>query len=113
MDKQAALRLETYDPWLADRAMWPSAAARLLPEPLVDRSARLDLERDRVTLLVGPRQAGKTTLVWSRLVELDAPPPFLDLDDPLLREPCASGGHFVETLSSRGCGHSSAGAAPR
>lgn len=95
MDNDTLLRLETYNPWLADRDSWPGAAAKYLPARPVARSEDLALEPDLVELIVGPRQAGKSTLIWLRASTLPSPPLLVNLDDRLLRRICGSGAQFL------------------
>ena len=98
MDNEILLRLEEYNPWLRDPALWPDDVDRFLPDRIIDRQVGLDLRRDRVALVIGPRQAGKSTRIWLALRELAAPPLLIDLDDPLMHGLCASGAHLLSEL---------------
>ncbi|MFH1466252.1 MAG: ATP-binding protein [Pseudomonadota bacterium] len=106
MDNSTLLRLETYNPWLRDPSLWPSALSARLPAEVVARSVRLTLDPARATLVVGPRQAGKSTLILLRLQREARPPLLLPLDDPLLRDLCLSGAHFAERVRTLGPGFS-------
>ncbi len=94
-------RLVQLNPWLLDRDAWDAAVARSLPTPFVPRavdSSRL-LHPQRATLVVGPRQAGKSTMVWSLLADR-APGEVvvLNMDDQLLREWAGSAVGLVDEL---------------
>jgi uncharacterized protein len=102
MDDSTLLRLETYNPWLREPSAWPGALGPRLPAAPVARSAILPLDTRRTTLVVGPRQAGKSTLILLRLAEQDTGPLILALDDPLLRGICSSGARFLEAYEQLG-----------
>lgn len=75
-----------------------------LPQDFVARkqvaTERL-LEPARGHLVVGPRQAGKSTLAWSVLRQLTRPL-FLNLEEPILRAWCASPAQFMADLTELG-----------
>ncbi len=98
MDADLALRLEQYNPWLVEPGVWPGAADRYLPEQVIPRRAGITLRKNRVSLVVGPRQAGKSTMIWLGLRGLERPPLLVNLDDPLLRAMCDSGAGFLSAL---------------
>lgn len=102
MDRGALLRLEEYNPWLADPVAWPAAAERFLPDRPIARHSGLELELDRIELVIGPRQAGKSTLLWLAASELKSPPLVVNLDDALLRSLCQSGAGFLAEVRSLG-----------
>jgi len=102
MDDSTLLRLETYNPWLREPSAWPSALGPRLPAAPVERGAELPLDARRTTLVVGPRQAGKSTLIQLRLAKLETAPLILALDDPLLRGFCSSGARFLEAYKKLG-----------
>lgn len=98
MDSNLALRLEQYNPWLVDPGAWPAGAARHLPERVIPRRTGVALRNNRVSLVVGPRQAGKSTMIWLGLDGLGRPPLLVNLDDPLLRALCDSGAGFLSAI---------------
>ena len=102
MDRSLLLLLERYNPWLRDEATWPDALSRLLPTSIVTRAADMPLDSDQLGLVVGPRQAGKSTLISMRLRELARPPLIVNLDDPALRRLCASGAAFLNAVDELG-----------
>jgi predicted AAA+ superfamily ATPase len=91
------------NPWLLRPTEWTAAAAAHLPANYLPRSveglaaARWD-ESDLVHLVVGPRQAGKTTLVWRHLTSVGPQVLFLSMEDPRLRSWCESPALFAADL---------------
>lgn len=104
-DLVALLRRE--NPWLDDPIRWPPAVEAHLPERYVPRHqpdvARLDatgLSRDKATLLIGPRQAGKSTWVWHHIRRLPPRVLFVDCELHRLRAWCSDPGEFLADLSA-------------
>ncbi len=60
-------------------------AARHLPKAYVPRRMRLEGDVERVTIVVGPRQSGKSTLIWKTLAESSRPTLFLNCEEPSIR----------------------------
>ncbi|MEN6319808.1 MAG: ATP-binding protein [Syntrophaceae bacterium] len=79
-------RILQYNPWLTQPKEADALILRFLPETYVHRDAEpVNLVNDRALLIVGPRQSGKSTLVW-RLLQSFAPNIlYLSMEDPLLR----------------------------
>jgi uncharacterized protein len=102
MDRSSLLLLERYNPWLADQAAWPGSLSRFLPDPIIPRSVSIPLDSEQVGLVVGPRQAGKSTLIALRLRGLTSPPLIVNLDDPGLRKLCPSGAAFLNAIDGLG-----------
>jgi uncharacterized protein len=98
MDIKILTRIEQYNPWLADPGSWPGQADKYLPVKVVPRARQISLPMDKTQLVTGPRQAGKSTLVWLHLSQLKLPPLYINLDDPGLRTICDSGAGFTATL---------------
>ena len=91
------------NPWLTDRESLSGWLRRYLPEPCLprpslDRARKRWRETNRAHLLVGPRQAGKSTAIWIHLAELGEPVLFLDCEQPLVRSWCASAPLFLADL---------------
>lgn len=66
-------RLLQLNPWLLEPGCFATEVQRRIPAALVRRSLPIEATpRGRARLIVGPRQAGKSTLVWTLLA--DRPP---------------------------------------
>ena len=91
------------NPWLLDPAQVAGWLRRRLPPVYLARRAaararqRWD-EGDRAHLVIGPRQAGKSTAIWAHLAERGAPALFLDCEQELVREWCRSAPLFLADL---------------
>ncbi len=95
--------LELTNPWLGDPVAAQLAARRRLPENMLARAAAPGLaaaleDRRRAHLVIGPRQAGKSTLVWSLLAARPRPLLFLNCEEHLVRQWCSSPALFVGDL---------------
>ncbi len=95
--------LELTNPWLGDPAAAQLAARGRIPENLLARTAAPGLaaavdDRRRAHLVIGPRQAGKSTLVWSLLAARPQPLLFLNCEEALIRQWCTSPALFVGDL---------------
>lgn len=104
-DLVALLRRE--NPWLDDPTRWSPAVETHLPDRYLPRHqpdvAHLDaagLARDKATLLIGPRQAGKSTWVWHHLRRLPPRVLFVDCELHRLRAWCRDPGEFLADLSA-------------
>lgn len=84
------------NPWLEgdDGDAWK---ARHLPDDYVERETALELGR-RVGLVIGPRQAGKSTLIWKTLTAHPAPCLFVNCEEPAIREGARSSALFIRGL---------------
>lgn len=92
------------NPWLADPGRLRASVAERLPAQVIPRRAAAGVRQaiaehpDRAHLIVGPRQAGKSTLVWALVAERPGPLLFLNCEEPLVREWCRSPGLFLADL---------------
>ena len=96
--------LGQYNPWLLGRTTLCDGAGRFLPESYIARRSGSAVQDgltvpDRAQLIVGPRQAGKSTLVWSLLRELDRAVLYLNCEELAIREWCRSPGLVLADLS--------------
>ena len=100
MDNETRERLLFLNPWHADRAAFQEATERRLPKVMLARAvAPLEADTKKATLIVGPRQAGKSTWVWSQLAGLDpATVLVIDCEDSLLRALCSSAIGFLRAV---------------
>lgn len=91
------------NPWLLDPAQLAGWLRLRLPSPLLPRLAASKgrerwAEANRAHLVIGPRQAGKSTALWAHLAERGEPAFFLDCEQPLVREWCGSAPIFLADL---------------
>ena len=68
-----------------------------LPADFVPRRVRVHPD-ERAALVVGPRQAGKSTLVWRTLADADRPALFIDCQEPAIREWLTSPAMFLDDV---------------
>ncbi len=103
MDRNLQTLLLRDNPWLqAPEQLLPWLRSRL-PARFVERlglaTARQRWrEKDRAHLLIGPRQAGKSTALWAHLADLGQPVLFLDCEQELVRAWCRSAPLFLADL---------------
>ena len=104
MDPLLLDRLHQTNPWLFGQGSVRDAALARPPERWVDRR-QVDLSGllrpGRAHLIVGPRQAGKSSLAWSLLRRLDRPL-YVDLEEPVFRQWCTSAVQFLADLRALG-----------
>ena len=76
--------LEADNPWLLNEKLdeW---IRLFLPRQFIPRDTVLRPDQ-RVCLVVGPRQVGKSTLIWKYLSETEKPFLFLNCEEPALRQ---------------------------
>ncbi len=81
MDSVLRTRLLHQNEWLRTPSSLADELSRRLPERFIGRHAKLTglEDRSKAKLIVGPRQTGKSTLVWSLLEDI-APQELLYLD---------------------------------
>ena len=93
--------LQGHNPWLEAPEKWPEMVRQHLPPDYVDRnlSSFLQSEKDKINLVIGPRQAGKSTLIWHHLST--APDPFLliNCEERSCQELCQSPALFLKDIN--------------
>lgn len=96
MDEQLIRALRTANPWLRGEPLadW---FVRYLPAPYVPRHLELFADH-RAVLVVGPRQAGKSTLIWKTLAQKERPALLLNCEDPSIRTWLRSPSLFLADL---------------
>jgi uncharacterized protein len=104
MDPILLERIKQTNPWLFGTAKVGSTGPSKLPRPWVERK-QIPIERllkpGKAHLIVGPRQAGKSSLIWSVLKGVERPL-FLNLEEPVFREWCLSPAAFLDDLEIQG-----------
>ncbi len=94
-------RIRQLNPWLIYPDKSESLIRRFIPQVYVSREIEKKLlPADRAVLIVGPRQAGKSTMVWNQLLGYSPNVLFLNMEDPLLRMGCADPIDLIGLLRS-------------
>lgn len=78
--------------------LWPGYAESQVPENYIPRKESLSFEKDRALLVIGPRQAGKSTLIWHLLARESFPSVYLNCEEPSVRELCRSPSLFLDEM---------------
>lgn len=90
------------NPWLANSERLESWLRLRLPPSYYHRAAERFTPRwseaNRAHLIIGPRQAGKSTLVWHYLAETERPVLYVDCEQALVQKWCQSAPLFLEDL---------------
>jgi len=97
MEPQPLRTLAADNPWMegGNISDW---YARFLPDPFWPRELELAPDPRRVNLVVGPRQAGKSTLIWKTLERTGEPALYLNCEDPSIRQWLTSPALFLADL---------------
>lgn len=95
MQPAAEAVLRELNPWGIDPARMAAEVRSRLPTEHLERLARPALrealaDRRKAHLVVGPRQAGKSTLIWSLLAALERPALYVNCEEAVLRAWCGS-----------------------
>jgi len=86
MEPTLLTTLRIHNPWLDNPEEQRSLLAATLPPRFVPRGYELDLEPGRAELVVGPRQAGKSTWIRSVLAKRAEPVLILHAEEPRIQE---------------------------
>ncbi|NJL26470.1 MAG: ATP-binding protein [Thermoanaerobaculia bacterium] len=105
MDRDLQAILLRDNPWLLDRGRLGGWLAARVPERYQHRRAAETAwqrwgESDRAHLVIGPRQAGKSTLIWRYLAQHDQPALYVDCEQTLAQAWCRSAPLFLADLES-------------
>lgn len=90
-------RIKQLNPWIIKPERGGEFLDKFLPRTYIHRNIEpTSMQANRAVLVVGPRQAGKSTMVWHLLEQFVPDILFLNMEDPLLRMGCTSVIDFVE-----------------
>ncbi len=100
MDRDIQAIVERDNSWLSDAGLLRDWLRSRLPDPYIPREAAQRSqsrwrEKDRAHLVVGPRQAGKSTAIWRHLADAGEPALFIDCEQYPIREWCRSAPLFL------------------
>jgi len=91
LNKETENRLLLLNPWLTDPKSIESMHPRFLPPIYIERAIEnLPALPDRAILIIGPRQSGKSTFVWRKLMPSLPNILFVNMEDPQLRLGCGN-----------------------
>ncbi len=95
--------LELSNPWLLAPECFEERARARLPTRFIHRLGAEEIahamkDDRKAHLVTGPRQAGKSTLVWSLLRAARRPPLFLNCEEPTIRAWCRSPTRFASEV---------------
>jgi predicted AAA+ superfamily ATPase len=99
MDPALLATLRAHNPWLDRPADQRNLLAASLPEPFVARRRQLELRPGRAELVVGPRQAGKSTWIREVLTHFEDPLLVLHAEEPRIRELARSPALALDALN--------------
>lgn len=102
MERDLLTILTRDNPWILDSALLGSWLNARLPAGYIQRDVSTrDMESaHRAHLVIGPRQAGKSTFLWTWLARRQLPALFVDCEQRLVRDWCRSAPLFLESLST-------------
>ena len=100
MDQHTYQVLLRLNPWITDSGKWPECTEKFIPESFVPRLEKPSLKQDKVTLLIGPRQSGKSTLIWRLINQQPGPFFYINCEEPSLRELAVSPALFLDEMES-------------
>ncbi len=103
MDRVLQTILLRDNPWLVDPGQVEDWLSARLPATYLPRRAARETGKHwniqgRAHLVIGPRQAGKSTLIWAHLAARDEPALFIDCEQRLVRDWCFSAPLFLADL---------------
>ncbi len=99
MDPALLTTLRAHNPWLEQPDRQRALLESLLPSPFIPRSKELELQPGRAELVVGPRQAGKSTWIREALSRRDEPLLLLAAEEPRVRELASSPALALDALA--------------
>lgn len=99
MDQNLRRILLLDNPWMGDGKLRPWLRQRI-PKPFISRHLRLPELKHKAILVVGPRQVGKSTLIWKTLADRAQPVLYLNCEELSIREWLRSPGRFLSDLET-------------
>lgn len=99
MDEALVTTLRMHNPWLEEPGAQKALLRARLPGRYIPRTARLALEPGHAEMVVGPRQAGKSTWILESLSHIPDPVLILQAEEPRIRELCRSPAQALSELA--------------
>ncbi len=100
MDQITFQVLMGHNPWLLDRDAWQQTLHNHLPKRFIPRHliSPLECAKNKINLVIGPRQSGKSTLIWHYLTTISQPFLLINCEEPSCRELCHSPAVFLANI---------------
>jgi predicted AAA+ superfamily ATPase len=100
MDQITLQVLLGHNPWLLDKNAWQATITSHLPERYIPRHlvSPLECTNNKINLVIGPRQSGKSTLIWHFLSTLSQPFLLINCEEASSRELCKSPALFLTSI---------------
>ncbi len=92
--------LSGHNPWLENRGTWRDAVLLHLPDKYVPRKQIADFksQKNKINLVIGPRQSGKSTFIWNYLSKKSTPFLLINCEEQSCRELCLSPALFLREI---------------
>ena len=107
MDLNIPNTLLFYNPWIENPTLWADSVAKHLPEafgyPYIRRFADEITnwpQLNKINLVVGPRQCGKSTLIWHTLSTLEPNIVYINANELVLRQWCTSPSGVMQDIQT-------------
>mgnify|MGYP006295575551 CR=1 FL=1 len=99
MDPTIRQMVEFLNPWLEEPSLFQETINRQLPKEFIHRQvldelSEMAMNSKKAHLVIGPRQAGKSTIIWA-LARQAKHLLYLNCEEPLVRQWCTSPARFV------------------
>jgi len=95
-------RIIQFNPWITHPEDAEPIISRFIPANYVRRACeKVAVRKDRAWLIVGPRQSGKSTMVWHQIRRFSPDVLFINMEDPLLRAQLISPVDLAEYIRDR------------
>lgn len=107
MDQNILTTLLSYNPWIETSAVWEASVAKHMPQALGFHYVKRFWDykstwpqSKKINLVVGPRQCGKSTLIWHTLSGMGPEVVYINGNELCLREWCISPAMFWTDLQN-------------
>jgi len=105
MDQNILTTLLMYNPWLENQKPWEASVNEHMPQafgfPYIQRFADLAEtwpQPKKINLVIGPRQCGKSTLIWNTISGMGPKSVYINANELCFREWCTSPAMFWSDL---------------
>ncbi len=105
MDQNILTTLLMYNPWIENQEVWGNSVSKHMPQafgfPYIQRFAESMAtwpQPRKINLVVGPRQCGKSTLIWHTISNMGPKVVYVNANELCFREWCTSPAMFWSDL---------------